>query len=192
MPPRRERPFPNLPISLEDLPPPESKRSRRLHLTLAQSEMSKIERAARERDEEPPVFCRTVVLTALQISAAMALGQRPEILELSTDEQQGALLEAFDFRSPQSGKPPLPSVPASPKVPTRKFRMNLSFAESEMALIEAAARERREQPTVFVRTLVLTAIQNSADKAKSAKPDHRRLSPAEVQRALLEAFSFEK
>jgi len=191
MPPRRERPFPNLPISLEALPPPETKRNRRLNLTLAKSEMARIETVARERDEDPAVFCRTVVLTALQISAAVALSQRPEILELSTDEQQRALLEAFDFRSPQSGKHALPGLPASPKVPTREFRLNLAFAEGEMAVIEAAARERGEQPAVFVRTLVLTAIQNS-DKTKSAKPDHRNLSPAEIQKALLEAFSFEE
>jgi uncharacterized protein (DUF1778 family) len=192
MPPRRERPFPNLPISLEALPPPETKRTRRLNLTLAKSEMARIEAAARERDEEPTVFCRTVVLTALQISAAMALGQKPGILELPTGEQQKALLEAFDFKSPQSGKHQLPSPPASSKVPTRTFRINLSFTESEMAVIDGAARERGEQPSVLARTLVLTAIQNSADRARSPKADARELTPAEIQKALLEAFSFEE
>ena len=65
---RREHPIPKLPISLEDLPSPESKRSCRLMLSFTDSELAMIRKAARERGEQPAVLCRTIVLTALQNS----------------------------------------------------------------------------------------------------------------------------
>jgi hypothetical protein len=67
----------------------------------------------------------------------------------------------------------------------------LSFDESEMAMIQAAARERGEQPAVLCRTIILTAFQNSAMKALADRPDLLGMSPVEQQRALLEAFSIE-
>ena len=99
MPPRRERPLPKLPISLESLPPPENlKRDQRVALSFTKGELAMIERAARERGEQPAVFIRTIVLTAFQNSALRALGQKPDLLDLSPTEQQKALLEAFAFK----------------------------------------------------------------------------------------------
>jgi hypothetical protein len=99
MPPRRERPLPNLPISLEALPPPANvKRGHRMMLSFAEREMAMIERAARERGEQPAVFCRTIILTAFQNSALKALSEKPDLLDLSPAEQQRALLEAFTFK----------------------------------------------------------------------------------------------
>ncbi|HEV2845970.1 MAG TPA: hypothetical protein VG477_14040 [Thermoanaerobaculia bacterium] len=96
---RRERPLPKLPISLEALPAPEAvKRTERVMLSFTPSEMAMIERAAKERGEQPAVFCRTIILTAFQNSALRALGQRPDLLELSPTEQQKALLEAFTVK----------------------------------------------------------------------------------------------
>jgi len=97
MPPRRERPLPKLPISLEALPPPDSKRTSRLMLSFTEQELAMIERAARERGEQPAVLCRTIILTAFQNSATRALAQRADLLELSPSEQQRVLLEAFSF-----------------------------------------------------------------------------------------------
>ena len=70
--------------------------------------------------------------------------------------------------------------------------MMLSFTPSEMAIIEKAARERGEQPAVLCRTIILTAFQNSAQRVLAERPDLLDLSPSEQQRAILEAFSFEK
>lgn len=95
MPPRRERPLPKLPISLEALPPPESKRTERMMLSFSPNEMAMIEKAARERGEQPAVLCRTIVLTAFQNSAMKALAERPNLLDLSPVERLRALLEAF-------------------------------------------------------------------------------------------------
>jgi hypothetical protein len=95
MPPRRERPLPKLPISLEALPPPESKRTERMMLSFSPNEMAMIEKAARERGEQPAVLCRTIVLTAFQNSAMKALAERPNLLDSSPVEQVRALLEAF-------------------------------------------------------------------------------------------------
>lgn len=95
MPPRRERPLPKLPISLEALPPPESKRTERMMLSFSPNEMAMIEKAARERGEQPAVFCRTIVLTAFQNSAMKTLAERPNLLDLSPAEQIRALLENF-------------------------------------------------------------------------------------------------
>jgi hypothetical protein len=97
MPPRRQRPLPQLDISLEALPPPESKRTCRLALAFSDSELAMIEKAARHRGEQPAVLCRTIILTAFQNSAARALGEEPDLLTMSPVEQQRALLEAFTF-----------------------------------------------------------------------------------------------
>ncbi|HKI05608.1 MAG TPA: hypothetical protein VKK31_26750 [Thermoanaerobaculia bacterium] len=97
MPSRRERPLPKLPISLEALPPPESKRTERMMLSFSPIEMAMIEKAARERGEQPAVLCRTIILTAFQNSALRALAQRPDLLDLSPTEQQRALLDAFSI-----------------------------------------------------------------------------------------------
>ena len=98
MPPRRERPLPKLPISLEALPPPDSKRTDRMMLSFSPSEMAMIEKAARERGEQPAVFCRTIILTAFQNSAMRALAEQPDLFELSPTEQQRAILEAFSIK----------------------------------------------------------------------------------------------
>lgn len=100
MPPRRERPLPRLPISLEALPPPEGKRTSRLMLSFTEAELAMVEKTARERGEQPAVLCRTIILTAFQNSALRALGERPDLLELSPSEQQRALLEAFSIDKP--------------------------------------------------------------------------------------------
>jgi len=92
---RRERPMPKLPIALEDLPSPESKRTCRLMLSFTESEHAMIKQAARERGEQPAVLCRTIILTAFQNSAMEALAERPDLLDLSPTEQQRLLLEAF-------------------------------------------------------------------------------------------------
>jgi hypothetical protein len=100
MPRRRERPLPRLDISLEALPPPESKRTYRLNLSFTEAELAMIEKAARERGEQPSVLCRTIILTAFQNSAVRALAERPGLLEMSPAEQQRALLEAFSIEEP--------------------------------------------------------------------------------------------
>ena len=100
MPRRRERPLPRLDISLEDLPPPETKRTCRLNLSFTETELAMIEKAARERGEQPGVLCRTIILTAFQNSAVRALAERPGLLEMSPAEQQRALLEAFSIEEP--------------------------------------------------------------------------------------------
>ncbi|HSS75154.1 MAG TPA: hypothetical protein VLV54_00245 [Thermoanaerobaculia bacterium] len=64
----------------------------------------------------------------------------------------------------------------------------VSFTEAELAMIEKAARARGEQPAVLCRTIILTAFQNSAMKALADRPDLAEMSPAEQQRAILEAF----
>ena len=92
---RREHPVPNLPITLEDLPAPESKRTRRLMLSFTEAELAMIRTAARERGEQPAVLCRTIVLTAFHNSAARALAERPDLLEQSPAERTKRLLEAF-------------------------------------------------------------------------------------------------
>ena len=90
---RRERPMPKLPIALEDLPAPESKRTCRLMLSLTETEHAMIKRAARERGEQPAVLCRTIVLTAFQNSATRALAESP--VDQSPAEKTRRLLEAF-------------------------------------------------------------------------------------------------
>ena len=97
MPRRRERPLPRLDISLEALPPPESKRTYRLNLSFTEAELAMIEKASRERGEQPSVLCRTIILTAFQNSSVRALAERPRLLEMSPAEQQRALLEAFSI-----------------------------------------------------------------------------------------------
>jgi hypothetical protein len=89
--------MPRLDISLEDLPPPEAKRTCRLALNFSDSELAMIERAARQRGEQPAVLCRTIILTAFQNSATRALAEEPDILTMSPAEQQRLLLEAFTF-----------------------------------------------------------------------------------------------
>jgi hypothetical protein len=95
MPSRRARPLPNLPISLEALPPPDSKRKSRIMLSFFENELAMIEKAAKARGEQPAVLCRTIILTAFQNSAMRALAERPDLLALSPSEQQKALLKAF-------------------------------------------------------------------------------------------------
>lgn len=97
MPPRRQRPLPRLDISLEALPPPESKRTHRLNLSFSESELAMIEKAARERGEQPSAFCRTLILTVFQNSAMRALRGQPDLIDRSPSEQQRALLEAFSI-----------------------------------------------------------------------------------------------
>ena len=92
---RREHPIPALPISLADLPSPDSKRSCRILLSFTDAELALIKTVARERGEQPAVLCRTIVLTAFQNSAARALAERPDLLELSPAEQTRRLLESF-------------------------------------------------------------------------------------------------
>jgi hypothetical protein len=92
---RRARPLPNLPISLEALPPADAKRNARMMLSFFDNEMAMIEKAAKERGEAPAVLCRTIILTAFQNSAMRALAERPDLLALSPAEQQKALLKAF-------------------------------------------------------------------------------------------------
>jgi ABC-type hemin transport system ATPase subunit len=94
---RREKPLPKLSISLEALPLPEPKRTHRMMLSFTDGEVAMIEKAARERGEQPAVLLRTIVLTAFQNSAMRALADRPDLLELSPGEQQRALLEAFSI-----------------------------------------------------------------------------------------------
>ena len=190
MPPRRERPLPKLPISLEALPPPENvRRGHRLALALTQEEVAMIEKAAQGRGEQPAVFCRTVVLTAFQNSALRALGQRPDLLELSPTEQQQALLDAFTFEDKPDRVRSRPKPLPPPENVKRTRRMALSFTQSELAMVERAARERGEQPAVFCRTIILTAFENSAQRDRGQNPDLLELSPTEQQRALLEVFA---
>ena len=90
---------------------------------------------------------------------------------------------------------PLPRLDISledlpPPESNRTHRLGLNFSDSELAMIESAARQRGEQPAVLCRTIILTAFQNSAVKALAEKPDLLTMSPAEQQRLLLEAFSF--
>lgn len=92
---RRERPLPKLPISIETLPPPESKRSSRLMLSFSETELAMIERTARERGEQPAVLCRTIILTAFQNAAARAVSENPDLLAQTPAEQLRQLLKIF-------------------------------------------------------------------------------------------------
>jgi hypothetical protein len=92
---RRERPLPKLPISLETLPPPESKRSCRLMLSFSETELAMIEKVAREREEQPAVLCRTIILTAFRNAAARAMSDNPGLLAQTLAEQLKHLLEFF-------------------------------------------------------------------------------------------------
>src|SRR6185295_6290548 len=106
---------------------------------------------------------------------------------MSPAQQQRALLEAFS-ETPSPRRLPSKLDINPPAESKRTFRLALAFNESELAMIEKAARHRGEQPAVLCRTIILTAFHNSAVRAQ--KPDHRTMSPAEQQRALLEAFTF--
>jgi hypothetical protein len=190
VPPRRQRPLPQLDISLEALPPPESKRTSRLALAFTESEYDRIDKEARKRDEQPAVFCRTIVLTGFQNSALRVLADEPDLLRMSPTEQQRALLEAFS-ETPSPRRPSEPQLTPeilSPAESKRTRRLALYFTDNELAMIEKTARHRGEQPAVLCRTIVLTALHNSAVRAQ--EPDFRTMSPAEQQRALLEAFTF--
>jgi hypothetical protein len=105
---RRERPLPRLQISLEALPPPESKRTRRHMISFTEDEFAMIEAAARTRAEQPAVLMRTIILTAFQNSAMRALAEEPNLLAMSPLEQQKALLAAFSIEepAPQPSRPP--------------------------------------------------------------------------------------
>jgi hypothetical protein len=104
---RRERPLPKLQVSLEALPPPESKRTCRYTLSFSDSEAAMIHRAAEERGEQPAVLMRSIILTAFQNSAMRALAEEPDLLHMSPLEQQKALLTAFsiDEEAPTPAKP---------------------------------------------------------------------------------------
>ena len=188
---RREYPL-NLQISLESLPPPESlKREQRLYLRFTKEEVAKIEKTARERGEQPAALCRTIILTAFQDSALRALGQKPDLLDMTPAEQQRALLEVFAFGNPRSERSgrrePLPPPPAHVK---RTQRVMVRFTEGELAMIERAADERGELPAVFMRAIVLKAFENSALRRKGRKPDVLDMSPTEQQKVLLDALTF--
>jgi hypothetical protein len=94
MPRRREHPLPHVPISVETLPPPE-KRTYRLALSLTPAQGAVIERIAEERGEQPAVFCRVVIETALENTAARALADPPDLFAQSPAEQRRRLLELF-------------------------------------------------------------------------------------------------
>jgi uncharacterized protein (DUF1778 family) len=188
---RREYPL-NLQISLETLPPPESlKREQRVYLRFSKEELAKIEKAARTRGEQPAVLCRTIVLTAFQDSALRALGQKPDLLDMTPAEQQRALLEVFAFGHPNPERPasrePLPPPPREVK---RNQRVDVRFTEGELAMIERAADQRGEIPAVLMRAIVLKAFENSEMRAHGRKPDVLDLSPIEQQKILLDALTF--
>jgi len=112
---------------------------------------------------------------------------------MSPAQQQRALLEAFS-ETPSPRRPPskLDSSPQAlpPAESKRTRRLVLAFTDSELAMIETAARHRGEQPAVLCRTIILTAFQNSAARALAGESDLRTMSPAELQRVLLDAFTF--
>src|SRR6185295_13187742 len=83
----------------------------------------------------------------------------------------------------------LESLPA-PESLKRDQRLYLRFTKPELAKIETAAKERGEQPASLLRTIVLTAFQDSALRALGQRPDLLDSTPAEQQRALLEVFAF--
>ena len=184
----RPREYPlHLDISLESLPPPESrKREQTLVVRFTKEDHAKIEQAARGRGEPPATLCRTIVLTAFQDSALKALGRKPDLLEMTPHEQQRALLEIFGDSPPESRKP----LPRPPKEVQRNRRMVLRFTEGELAMIERAANERGEFPVVLVRSIILKALENSERRAQDGKPDPRHMSPIEQQRVLLDALTF--
>lgn len=193
MPRRREHPFPNLAMSLESLPPPGNvKRDQRRVLRFTTEEMAKVESAARERGEPPAVFVRTVILTAFESSALRALGQKPDLLDMAPAEQQKVVMEAFAFDTPQrrpSASPEL--LPPPPEGLNREKALTLALTKAEEAMIGKAARERGEQPALFLRNLVLAVIRNSELRASGTKPNILEMSVLEQQRALLDAFAFE-
>lgn len=77
-----------------------------------------IEKAARERGEQPGLLCRNIILTAFQNSAAKALADQPDLLGMSAAQQQRALLEAFAIdESPV--EPGETAVPATDLPPPR-------------------------------------------------------------------------
>ncbi len=189
----RPREYPlHLDISLESLPPPESrKRERTLAVRFTKDDLARIEKAAQERGEPPATLCRTIVLTAFQDSALKALGRKPDLLEMTPGEQQRALLEVFNSgasgpESPGSRKP----LPRPPREIQRNQRMVLRFTEGELAMIERAADERGELPVVLVRSIILKAFENSALRAQGRKPDPLHMSPIEQQKILLDALTF--
>ncbi len=135
----RERPLPNLSLSLESLPPPSNvMRDQRLMLRFSPEDFAKIEKAAKERGEQPSAFLRTVVLAAFENSALRALGQKPDLLEMSPAEQQKVVLEAFAFDTQGSSQPASPELlPPRPENRRRDVRAML-------ALTKAEARRDRE------------------------------------------------
>lgn len=94
MPPRREHPLPDLPLSVKKLPPPE-KRTCRLNLSFTQAEIALIEQTAQARGEQPAVLCRIIVLTAFRNAAAKVIADHPGVLEQSPAEQHRYLLDVF-------------------------------------------------------------------------------------------------
>jgi hypothetical protein len=168
LPPRRQRPIPRLDISLEVLPPPESKRTCRFALAFSKREFVMIAREARRRDEQTAVLCRIIILTGFQNSAVRALADEPDLLTMSRTEQQRVLLEAFSEDPQMSPRRRLSKLDEinpealAPAESKRTCRLFLHFTESELAMIQTTARHRREQPAVLCRTIILTAFHNSA------------------------------
>ena len=189
---RREYPL-NLQISLESLPPPESlKREQRVYLRFSKEELTKIDRVARKRVEQPAALCRTIILTAFQDSALRALDQKPDLLDMTPAEQQRALLEVFALGHPGSEPPASRREPVAPP-PTqvkRNQRVDVRLTEGELAMIERAADERGEIPAVLMRAIVLKTFENSELRARGRKPDVLDLSPTEQQKILLDALTF--
>jgi len=193
---RREHPLPRLPISLESLPPPDKVvREKQVTLRFTRAEYAMIQEAARARGEGPSVLLRAISLAAFENSALRALGERPDLLGMSPPEQQKVLLEAFSFEEQPARKPyrrPESLPPLPPKHVHRDRQVTLRYTPAEYAMIEKAAVARGEQPSVLLRTVSLTAFQNSALRTPGEKRDFHEMSPIEQQKALLEAFSFEE
>jgi len=93
---------------------------------------------------------------------------------------------------------PVPKLPISleslppPENVNRDKQVTLRFTKAEFAMIEKTAEARGEQPSVFLRTIILTAFQNTALRALGERSDLLEMSPIDQQKALLEAFSFEE
>ncbi len=136
-----------------------------------------IEREARRRDEQPAVLCRIIILTGFQNSAVRALADEPDLLTMSRAEQQRALLEAFSEDPQMSPGRRLSKLEINPEAlapaeSKRTCRLFLAFTESELAMIQKAARHRREQPAVLCRTIILTAFHNSV-KGNAGQSERR-------------------
>jgi uncharacterized protein (DUF1778 family) len=99
---------------------------------------------------------------------------------------------------PRRRQHPLPNLSISleslppPDNVRRDKQFMLRFTKAELTMIERAAEARGEQASVLIRTIILTAFQSSALRALGERRDLLEMPPAEQQKALLEAFSFEE